>query len=122
MANELVVSASLKFEKTGGSVDGAFGGIQINVTGDNCIRHVQAVGFAAEEALTLGDVAAGGYWLFKNLDATNYVEIRPGTGVADLVRINAGEIALFRLAADATAPYVQANTAACNLLVIGVDS
>ena len=120
MANELVVSASLKFEKTGGSVDGAFGGIQINVTGDNCIRHVQAVG-TSEEALSLGDVAAGGYWLFKNLDSTNYMEIRQGTGIADLVRINAGEIALFRLASDATAPFVIANTASVNLLCIGVD-
>lgn len=121
MANELTISASLKFEKNGALVDGAFGGIQVTVSGDNAMKNVQNVG-TSEEALLLGDVVAGGYWLFKNLDATNYVEIRQGTGIADLVRLNAGDIALFRFASDATAPFVIANTAACLLLCIGVDA
>ena len=120
MANELTVSASLKFEKSGGDVSGAYGGIQINVTGDNAIKHIQAIG-TSEEVVQLGDVTTGGYWLFKNLDTTNFLQIRAATGATNLVRLNAGEIALFRTSASIT-PYAIADTAACNLLCIGIDA
>jgi hypothetical protein len=121
MANELTIRASLSFEKDGTSVQLALGPTNFDVAGKNHLWNRQNVGFAAEEALLLGDVAAGGYLIAKNRDATNYVEIRPNTGVADLVRLKPGDFCIFRLADDAV-PYVQANTAAVELEYIVVDA
>jgi hypothetical protein len=115
MANELVISASGRYAK--GTIDIPFGrgGRQVTVTGSSVVHNIQTVGFAAEEALVMGDVGTPGYIFIRNLDATNYVSMRPGTGDDDLVELKPGEFALFRLARDATAPFVQADTGACDI-------
>lgn len=122
MANELTISASLKFSKSGREANASKGGLQIDVTGDKFIRHVQEIGTSEEAIVMSADVPAGGYMYLENLDSTNYVEIRPATGTADLVRLNAGEIALFRLTSTATAPYAIADTAAVDLLVVLIEA
>jgi len=57
-----------------------------------------------------GVAAAGGWAWFRNLDTTNYVEV--GVQVSGtfypLVRLNAGEAAVFRL--GVITPYAYANT------------
>ena len=121
MANELTIRANLSFEKGGSLAELLLGPIDRDVAGTNFVRNRQIVGFAAEEALLLGDVAAGGYLIAINRDATNYVEIRPGSGVADLVKLLPGDFCMFRLASGAT-PYVQANTAAVELEYLVVDA
>lgn len=67
------------------------------------------------EALDVGDVATNGWVLLKNLDATNYVEVGREVSSAfyGVVRIEAGEVALFRMS-QATM-FVQANTATIKL-------
>ena len=72
--------------------------------------NTQTVGIT-EEAILLGDVAVGGVWFVQNLDSTNFVEIRAGTGLTDLIKIKAGEWAIFRTSTDATAPFAIADTA-----------
>lgn len=123
MANELTVSASLRYSKNGVNIDSDdFGaaGVQIDVTGTEILRHVQLVG-TSEEALYVGaDIGTPGYVLMKNLDPTNYVSVRAASGVADLIKLSPGEIALFRL--QSTAPYVIANTAACRLAYIVIET
>lgn len=63
-------------------------------------------------AIAAGVAAAGGWAWFRNIDATNYVTI--GVQVSGtyypLVRLNAGEAAVFRL--GVITPYAVANTAA----------
>lgn len=115
MANEVTLSVSLSVLKSGSGLDmkRSFSG-QFDMSGTEFIHNTQIVG-TSEEALLMGDVAAPGWAFFKNLDATNYVEIRAATGVADTLRLNAGEAAVFRFAADATAPFAIANTAAVRL-------
>lgn len=112
MANEITVSCSLKVVKSASNIDHglSFSGLQFDMSGTEYIHNIQIVG-TSEEQITFGDVTTPGWSIWKNLDSTNYVEIRPGTAVADLVRMNAGEPAMFRLAADATAPYALADTA-----------
>jgi hypothetical protein len=66
-----------------------------------------------KEALVLGDVATPGYVLMHNLDATNFITVLPDNTGAAVVKLKPGEYALFRLAA--AAPFVQADTAGCNL-------
>lgn len=120
MADELTNRASLTFEKGGTTVTLTWGPTDIDVSGTNALHNRQNVG-TSEEALLLGDVAAGGWFFGINRDATNYIEIRAGSGLADLVKIKPGEFAFFRTAADAT-PYVIADTAACELEYVVIDN
>ena len=90
------------------------------VTGNQWMDNVQAVG-TSEEAILLGDVAAGGYCFFMNMDTTNFVELRSGTGATDFIRLLAGEWCIFRLSPDATAPFAIADTASVNLRCLRFD-
>jgi len=73
----------------------------------------QTIGFAAHEALTLTDLTANGWAHFRNRAPTNFVQI--GVDVDGtfypLVRLNAGESCMFRLAQGVT-PYAKADTGA----------
>ena len=119
MANELTVSASLAFAKTTYAVDMAKTGFQCTVTGTKFVHNVQAIGFAAEEAIQLGDVGTPGYAIFVNRDATNYVTIRPATGVADCIKLKPGDVAMFRFAC--AAPFAIAAVAACNIEYVIIE-
>lgn len=118
MSAEIQISASIAVRK-GGTMDGIDTGVvSVTMTGNRILHHRQSVGFAAEEALVLGEVPAGGLCLIINRDATNYVQVRRATGQTAMLRIPAGEFALFRFdAAGATAPFVIANTAAVEIEV-----
>lgn len=115
MANELTITASLAFAKGSVSVSLAKSAAQFTVSGTKYYQGVQTVG-TSEEALELGDISTGGYCLLINRDATNYVSVRSGTGAANLIKVKAGEPALFRV--EAAAPYVIANTASCEVEVL----
>lgn len=113
MASEIEVRARLTFSKsnTSGGMDKAG---TFTLSGTKYQRGRQNVG-TAEEALILGDAAAGGWCMIYNTDATNFVAVKAATGATPLIRINAGEFALFRLHASASAPYVQADTSAVEI-------
>ena len=123
MADELTVGGlTIAFAKTGSpSINLTASTLTIDVSGAQVMDNVQAVGFAAEEAILMGDVAAGGVWFVQNLDATNFVELRSGTGATDFIKLLAGEWAIFRTSADASAPYAIADTAAVNVRFIRFD-
>lgn len=110
MANELTVSVSLSFLK--GNLSSAITrqvtGAKFTVSGSDVTLKTQTIG-TAEEAIILGDVATPGFMFVKNLDATNFVTIRPATGGDDCVKLLKGECALFRHAG--TAPFAIADTA-----------
>jgi hypothetical protein len=79
------------------------------------IRNVQNIGFAADEALQLGDVTTPGWCVFQNLDDTNYVEIGVGS-FTPFLKLKPGEQCVCRL--GTTAPRAKANTAAVDLFYI----
>ncbi len=114
MANELTIRASLSFEKGGTLAELLLGPITRDVAGTNALKNRQSIGFAAEEVLLVGDVASGGYFIAINRDATNYVKLRAGSGLTDLVRLKPGDFCLFRLDNAATL-YAIADTAAVEL-------
>ncbi len=91
----------------------------IDITGDQGLHHKQSIGFAAEEALNVGDLSGtNGFFLFAvNRDATNFVEIRhaTGAGTTDFLRLNPGQFDWTPLSPDASAPFAQADTAAVML-------
>lgn len=114
MSAEISVALAMVARK-GGTVAGLdLGRIAVTWTGNNALHNRQTVG-TSEEALVLGDCGAGGFLILVNRAASNYVKIRPASGAADLIRLRAGEGACFRLDAGATAPFVIADTAPCEL-------
>lgn len=88
-------------------------GSQFTMSGNLYIQNTISVGFAAEEAIPMGEVTAPHWSFFTNLDATNYIQLRRATGLSAFARLYPGEFALFPLDNAATAPFVIANTAAC---------
>jgi hypothetical protein len=112
MANELTLSASIKFAKGSISVSEGKSGVQLDVAGDDFVTKTQNIG-TSEEPLNLGDISTPGYVLMRNTDATNFVSVRSGSGAANLIKIPAGGIALFMC--EASAPHVIANTAAVKI-------
>ena len=122
MANELTVSTlTVSFTKANvGSVTVTPTALSITVSGTQFMDNVQTVG-TSEEAILLGDVAPGGYWFVQNMDATNFVELRAATGAADFIKLLAGEWAIFRTSADATAPFAIADTGSCNVRFLRFD-
>lgn len=123
MANEASVVTMMTFAK--GNVSsiarGSTTAFTLNVSGAKYHQGVQNIG-TSEEQISFGDITNPGMCFLKNLDATNYVEIRAATGTADLMKIPAGKVAVFQFAADCTAPYAIADTASVNLEVFVVEA
>jgi len=121
MANELTLSASLKYEKGTRKVDVGKSGVQLDVAGTDHVTFTQTVG-TTEEALKLIDAGTPGYCFIRNLDSANFVEIRAASAGDDCIKIPAGGIALFMLGSDATAPYAIADTAEVELEVTIIEA
>lgn len=116
MASEIAVTLSLAVNKSGvtEAPEGmSFSGLTFTMTGSALIKHTQLIGTSAE-ALDLGEVTAPHWAVFKNLDSTNFVRIRNGSGGADLLKLLAGEVACCPLY-DSAVPYAIADTAAVRL-------
>lgn len=111
--DEITLSASLGMKKNGVSESMQRLAEQFDMSGTDYFRGTQTIG-TSEEALDIGDIGTCGYMLIVNLDEDNYVSIRPGSGTANLVKLDAnGGMALFKLAMNT--PHAIANTAACQV-------
>jgi hypothetical protein len=102
---------------------------QLTSAGKRMTHLVQNVG-TSEEAIQLGEVTAPGAYFFKNLDPTNYIEIKSGTGGTVIAKLmpdtngdgKGGFCMGDRLGSGAQAPYAIANAAACRMEVFIVDT
>ena len=115
MANELQYSAAFSFQKGNlQEMKAALVNLVSTISGNTPYHNAPSIGFAAEEALALGDVtAAKAFFLFWNTDDTNYVEIRSATGAGnDILYIPPKGVAMGFFGTDITAPFALANTAA----------
>ena len=120
MANEATFSGSMSFSKGGVATSFSRPGQTQTVAGAKISDVVQNVG-TSEEAINKGDVGTPGRCMIENLDLTNFVTVRAASGAADLIKILAGKTAgPFMLAASA--PYIIANTAACNVRILIVEA
>jgi len=121
MADEATVRLSLAFEKGRMSDSVALAATTYDVSGNNYTRNIQDVGFAAPEAIALGDLTVGGWCYFRNLEADggNFVQLYAATGETAFIKLKAGEAAIFPMIA--AAPFAQADTAAVRLLFFGID-
>lgn len=115
MANTLTVSASVQFS------DGTDGyGINLNpvtiTQGSPAVAHGVITVGTSEETISVGDVASSGVFVFKNRDATNFVEIGPDNGgtILPFVKCTAGKFGIVP-ALSTTTIKVKADTAPCVL-------
>lgn len=111
MANEISVTASLSCFKTSvmSSTVGKAKSASFTMSGNYVIDGTVTIATSAT-AIPLGSITSPHYCFVYNTDSTNYVTIRNGSGGADVIRLNAGEFAIFPWSTSAT-PYAVANTA-----------
>ena len=114
MANELDLSCSMRFIKGKMDVELSASG-RLTITGTQYVKYNQVITQAAEVALEIGTgIGTLGYILVKNLDPTNFFEIRQETGAAfDCIKVPPGLFALFHAGSNMTAPFALADTADC---------
>lgn len=119
MSNEITYNFSV-YLRNGSLVDTFASGSKVaNQASAALVRNVQSIATAVGgTALDLGSLAAPGWGVFTNLDATNYVEIGSVSGGTfyPLLKLLPGEVQAGRLAV--AAPYARANTLAVNLFYI----
>ena len=118
MANEIKVSASLSMQKGEVEVSMALGPLKVDMTGDDVIEFTQNV-FTNATGISIGAASTAGWALIKNLDATNFITLRNGSGGADLIKLKPGEFCLFRLATQT--PFGVADTATCKIHCIVIE-
>ena len=113
MAKEIQASGRLVYDD-GDSLLAFDKGLQkLDSSGKQYVHTNQNVG-TSEEALDIGDLTTLGWAIFFNHDPTNFVEIRPGTGGTDFLKIKPREVAgPLRLATNG--PWAIADTAGVKL-------
>ena len=91
--------------------------VDVNVTTTEIPIHYRKNVGTTEELLHILPLttAAGALIQIKNLDATNFVSILQATAGDNLVKVKAGERQQFRFGSAVTAPYIIADTAACDV-------
>lgn len=117
MANEILATLELKLLNIAGKPTRVVtnpkteaSGLKLDQTEKTSYANTQTVAFAAHVALLKGSVTNVGVCYFRNLDATNFVEI--GIDVAatfhPTAKIKPGEEWVFRFSGNA--PFAQADT------------
>lgn len=107
MSNEITVSASLTFTKAGidpiNRVNITAGGdvLSQKSSGIIYVNRVQNIGTSAE-VIGIGDITEIGWCWMKNIGSTGSISIRNGSGGANVIEMEAGEMALFRAAGGAS--------------------
>lgn len=115
MANEITITGKLEYADSE-SADLSLEVLEkaANVATKKFIHHKQNIGIT-EEALDLGELTSLGWAIFINRDTTNFVNIKTATSGTIFAKILAGECAMFRFGSGVTAPFAIADTAACQL-------
>ncbi len=116
MADELNLQTKATFAKGGTSVefpDANAQSINVTVSGSRFIHNRQNIGTVIE-AIDLGDIALGGYCMFINRDASNYVSLMDGASGVAITRLKPGELQTIRFESTFSLS-AQANIAAVDI-------
>lgn len=116
MSRELTLGASLAYSDSDGTEASlTLAQIFANVT-TKALQQFKLSVPITEIAVPLPDNPGSLGWLILvNRDATNFVNVRVGTGAAIFAQLLAGEFCILRLGSGAQAPYLIADTAPCNV-------
>ena len=120
MAKQITFSASLNVTPDGFNPLGQSFSKTLDMSGAEALEGFQTIGTVAEE-LTIGDVDPLGIFLVANLDSANFIELATDSGMANkFAKLLPGEFCLVPAAAAASI-YAQADTAACDAVVIATE-
>lgn len=104
MANEITVTSTLSYAKGNIALKSlSVAGKTFNITGVNYVLGAQSIPTSAT-AIVLGNLTSLGWFMIKNNDAVNPVEIMVSTSGTHFAQIQAGEVFLGRFASAITAP------------------
>ena len=118
MANELTIDAQVAYSDATGATDGlSVAALEVTL-GVKLFSHQKVSVGTSEQAINVTGIATLGYCMIVNRDDTNFVEVRTATGATKFAKLNAGEVALFRFGSGVTAPFILADTAACNVEIL----
>jgi hypothetical protein len=121
MANEITVTARLQITNGNYTDQRNASRVQANQATLGGNAGIQTIGFAAHEAVAIGEVATAGYVYIRNLGPTNFVQI----GIDDsgtfypTIKLLLNEVAVFRAGGVL---YAKANTAAVKIDVLVLDT
>lgn len=119
MANELVVSFSAAYDDAESVAEEEIvAALAITMGLKKMLKQRQSFGFASEGAINLGNLTTLGFLFFKNLDPTNFVTVKVATSGAIFAKLFPGQFLWVPCGSGMTAPYAQADTAACDCLVM----
>ena len=114
MANEITVTGKISCTNGNFSETRNVSSLRRDQAAIGSASGVQVIG-TSEETVTVGDVGTLGYAYFRNLDATNYVDIGPdSTGIVGFIRLEPGDFCILRLKPGITIK-AQADTASVKL-------
>lgn len=119
MADEITIQTSLSVRKSELVFAYDSGRYTVDMAGTGGPSPGYVTIGTTEESIAFGELGTQGWLMLKNLDTANYVRWGFATGVYG-GRCEAGETALFRLNPGSTL-YLIANTAACKMLVYGLE-
>ena len=122
MADEITLYARLGVANGNLRDSRDIGSVRVDQAAAGLVANVQTIGFAAHEALVLGDVASVGFAHFQNLSSSAAVSVGiDDTGTFEpVVTMLPGEPAgPFRLAG---APYAKADTAVAKLAYLILET
>ena len=124
MSQEITTNASLEYSDSEGTTMAPLQATneRASVATKKILRTKQSVG-TSEEAVVLGECTSPGKFMLKNLDPTNYIEVKTGTGGVVCGKMLAGEsYGPVRLGSGMQSPYVIANTASCQMEVAVIQT
>ncbi len=118
MSSEITITGSLSCYKPSimtSTIGRSVTGLAFNMAGLFLVQGSISVAISAT-AIPLGQVTAPHWAWFRNMDATNFVTIRNGSGGADLIKLLPGECTPGGVPLlDTSVPYAVANTAPVQL-------
>ena len=121
MADEIVITMGMTV--TNGSLTKKVGTIvdRYDMAGTRAFGAVQDIGTTYELLDTGADVGTEGWSFYRNLDATNYVELGLEVSAAfyAFAKLMPGEMAMLPISSNAI--YAKANTATCKLQIDQVE-
>ena len=114
MANEVAITTAISYTKNNAEPIGrGQGGKILSQTGAGQIEMSDFSVATSETTIQLGGLTTLGWAWFRNLDATNFVNIKTAASGTIIVKLPAGSSALFHFGSGVTAPVAIADTAAC---------
>lgn len=121
MANEITSALSLEFTKDSKTAKFTKSGMTLDMAGGDFFHGTQGVA-TSPEALDIGHITSPGMCAMYNHDATNFVEVRGASGEDDGLKVPPKQGVLFHFPHGCTAPFVTANTLACEIEYLLIEA